>query len=92
MGIEKPNLPESVKTAEDFRDWMGALSKKIYSKNKEIGEIARRIYNSAKKTIDSGSQNLINPNEQFDLFINLSLELISKNDLYKLIRSTSGFN
>jgi len=89
--IPRPKLPQSVKTPTDFANWMQKLSRDIYSTNKSIGTMAQETAKTAKDAVSRGAFNAINPEEQFNAFMNLALSELSEEDLYKLITSTSGF-
>ncbi len=91
--IPRPKLPQSVKTTADFATWMKKLARDMYSKNSSVGKTANSIAKAAQDAVDRGSPNAINPEEQFNAFMNLSMASaeIAEEDLYKLITSTSGF-
>lgn len=89
--IPRPKLPQSVKTTADFATWMKKLARDMYSKNSSVGKTANSIAKAAQGAVDRGSPNAIDPEEQFNAFMNLAMAEIPEEDLYKLITSTSGF-
>lgn len=92
--IPRPQLPKSAQTPDGFATWIRTLARKLQSElkqsNPQAWNILRTTVSSAKNELERGAS--INPQAMWNSTLDAAGNYMDKEELYKMINSTSGFN